>query len=58
MPLDEVKEKVLQVSVWNYDSLSENEFLGAVHINLRELDLSKVSDRWYQLQNIHNTTLH
>ncbi len=53
MPQKEVIERTLQVSVWNYKSLEENEFLGATHIDMKELDLTRETTQWYNLQNLH-----
>ena len=39
--------------MWNYNTLEENEFLGATHIPLAELDLTKESIGWFNLQNVH-----
>jgi hypothetical protein len=38
-----------QVSVWSYDVMQENEFLGQVHIPLASLDLSQENVGWYSL---------
>ncbi|XP_055335345.1 phosphatidylinositol 4-phosphate 3-kinase C2 domain-containing subunit alpha-like [Paramacrobiotus metropolitanus] len=49
MPLDEVKYRVLKVTVWNYDRFKENQFLGGVAINLESFDLTKERSDWYPL---------
>ena len=51
--MKELQERMLQVSVWNYNSLEENEFLGAVFIPLSKLDLSTETKEWYKLQALH-----
>ncbi|KAG8182177.1 hypothetical protein JTE90_017128 [Oedothorax gibbosus] len=48
LPLDVVRHKGLHVSVWDYDRVQENEFLGAVLIPLTH-DLSKETIQWYPL---------
>lgn len=53
IPLDQASQKVLQVTVWSYDGLKENEFLGGVHIRLSEIDLSRESVGWHRLQPLH-----
>ena len=47
-----VKQRQLQVTVWDHDSLGENEFLGGVLIDLDKLDLNKATARWYTLQDL------
>ncbi|OQV22471.1 Phosphatidylinositol 4-phosphate 3-kinase C2 domain-containing subunit alpha [Hypsibius exemplaris] len=49
LPLDEVKYRVLKVTVWNYDRFKENAFLGGIAINLESFDLTKESVEWYTL---------
>ena len=46
-------QRTLQVMVWSYDSLKENEFLGAVHIKLGDIDLTKENIAWFKLQTLH-----
>lgn len=48
LPLDVVRHKALHVSVWDYDRVQENEFLGAVLIPLTH-DLSREITQWYPL---------
>ncbi|GBM21548.1 Phosphatidylinositol 4-phosphate 3-kinase C2 domain-containing subunit alpha [Araneus ventricosus] len=48
LPLEVVRHKALHVSVWDYDRVQENEFLGAVLIPLN-YDLSKEITQWYSL---------
>ncbi|XP_061177401.1 phosphatidylinositol 4-phosphate 3-kinase C2 domain-containing subunit alpha-like [Saccostrea echinata] len=55
MSLDELKQKILQVSVWDHDVLKENNLLGAVYIKLREMDVSKEVPKWYNLEKIQIT---
>ena len=49
MPVEEVSQRQLQVTVWSYDALKENEFLGAVVINLAEFNFSRTTTQWYCL---------
>ena len=53
MSLEDVKGRTLQVTMWNYNTLEENEFLGAIHLKLGDLDLSKETVNWYNLQTLH-----
>ncbi|XP_077976538.1 phosphatidylinositol 4-phosphate 3-kinase C2 domain-containing subunit alpha-like [Styela clava] len=45
----DIKNKQLYVSVWNYEQLNENDFLGSVTLNLDKMDLSKDNTAWYPL---------
>lgn len=49
MPLEHIKTKALQVTVWSHDALQENEFLGGQLITLNGLDLRKEHANWYKL---------
>ncbi|XP_023217148.1 phosphatidylinositol 4-phosphate 3-kinase C2 domain-containing subunit alpha-like [Centruroides sculpturatus] len=49
LPLDIVTRRTLHVSIWNYDRMQENEFLGAVNISLDEINIQKETVKWYQL---------
>ena len=53
MPLESVRNKTLQVSVWNFDRMQENEFLGAVTLKLEDMDLSKENIEWHKLSNYY-----
>ena len=52
MKESEVRYRTLQVTVWDHDMLKENNFLGAVYIKLRDLDLATETTRWYRLQKL------
>jgi hypothetical protein len=40
--------------IWSYDSLKENEFLGAVHLQLSEIDWTRPDNSaWFRLQTLH-----
>lgn len=49
MPLQVIKLKTLQVTVWSHDSLQENEFLGGVKIDLKDLNLKEEIVAWHHL---------
>ncbi|XP_045763916.1 phosphatidylinositol 4-phosphate 3-kinase C2 domain-containing subunit alpha isoform X1 [Maniola jurtina] len=52
LPLEVVKNRSLQATVWNYDSLQENQFLGGVVIPLNSLNLREETVAWYPLEYI------
>lgn len=52
MPLDVVHHRTLQATVWNHDTLQENEFLGGVTLPLQSCDLSRETTEWYSLGNV------
>ncbi|KAH9500501.1 Phosphatidylinositol 4-phosphate 3-kinase C2 domain-containing subunit beta [Bulinus truncatus] len=52
LPEKEIKTKILQVTVWDSGVLKENNFLGAVYIRLRDLDLLKDNECWHKLGRI------
>ncbi|XP_044760959.1 phosphatidylinositol 4-phosphate 3-kinase C2 domain-containing subunit alpha-like [Coccinella septempunctata] len=52
MTLDTVKQRFLRATIWNYDALQENEFLGGVELELGLLDLTTETTEWYPLVNI------
>lgn len=49
MPLENIQNRLLQVTVWSHDSLQENEFLGGVELNLGQLDLREEYIKWFPL---------
>ncbi|XP_064634199.1 phosphatidylinositol 4-phosphate 3-kinase C2 domain-containing subunit alpha-like isoform X2 [Lineus longissimus] len=49
VPLDIIKRKHLQLTVWNYDMLKENEFMGALYLDLSTIDLGKETVAWHKL---------
>lgn len=53
MPLDVVKYRILQATVWSHDSLQENEFLGGIDLELHNIDLTSETTSWYKLSNVH-----
>ena len=52
MPLPDIKQRILQLTVWNYNKVQENTFLGAVYIKLIDAPLHDDTGQWYQLQNL------
>jgi len=52
MPLDVVQSRNLQATVWNHDTLQENEFLGCVLLRLGGIDLTSETVEWYPLGNL------
>ncbi|KAL3279438.1 hypothetical protein HHI36_016949 [Cryptolaemus montrouzieri] len=52
MALDTVQQRFLKATVWNYDPLQENEFLGGVELELALLDLTTETIEWYPLGNM------
>lgn len=42
-----------KVSVWSYDRVQENQFLGAVNIPLESLSLTEEHVAWYPLGHLH-----
>ena len=53
MPLEIIRYRVLQATVWNHDTLQENEFLGGISIPLKDLDLTVENIEWHTLSNIY-----
>ncbi|XP_028129846.1 phosphatidylinositol 4-phosphate 3-kinase C2 domain-containing subunit alpha isoform X1 [Diabrotica virgifera virgifera] len=52
MSLEIIKMRRLQATVWNYDALQENEFMGGVELDLSSLDLTEEISEWYSLVNL------
>ena len=48
---------VLQADVWDFDQTSAPDELGSVHINLESLQRDVVSDQWYRLTYMANSSL-
>lgn len=49
MPIQAIKMKTLQITVWEHDTLQENEFLGGVQLPLVDLNLKEEISGWYRL---------
>ncbi|XP_059060030.1 phosphatidylinositol 4-phosphate 3-kinase C2 domain-containing subunit alpha [Achroia grisella] len=52
LPIEVAQTKSLQATVWHYDSLQENQFLGGVVIPLSALSLRDETVAWYPLEYI------
>ncbi|XP_052751533.1 phosphatidylinositol 4-phosphate 3-kinase C2 domain-containing subunit alpha [Galleria mellonella] len=52
LPIEVVQSRSLQATVWHYDSLQENQFLGGVVIPLSSLPLREETVAWYPLEYI------
>lgn len=48
MPLEMIKQKVLQVAVWENDRVAGNNYLGAALVPLSEMDLLQETVSWYR----------
>ncbi|KAI4457617.1 bitesize isoform i [Holotrichia oblita] len=52
MALDIIMSRTLKATVWNYDALQENQFLGGLELPLRSFDLNTERTEWYPLSNV------
>ncbi len=52
IPLEDLQQKVLQVTVWDYDAVRVNEYLGGVNCYMSTHDLTKETTRWYELKDL------
>ncbi|KAL1487744.1 hypothetical protein ABEB36_015580 [Hypothenemus hampei] len=52
MALDIIKTRTLKATIWSYDPLQENEFMGGVELELGTLELSVEFTEWYPLVNL------
>ncbi|XP_043267002.1 phosphatidylinositol 4-phosphate 3-kinase C2 domain-containing subunit beta isoform X2 [Venturia canescens] len=52
MPLDVVKERTLEATIWNHDTLQENEFLGGIRLPLGRLELTNETVEWFPLGSV------
>ncbi|XP_054004897.1 phosphatidylinositol 4-phosphate 3-kinase C2 domain-containing subunit beta isoform X1 [Hylaeus anthracinus] len=52
MSLDVIKERTLEATIWNHDTLQENEFLGGIRLPLGRLDLTTETIEWFSLGSI------
>ncbi len=46
---NEFPTRILWVSVWDWDRLGKNKFLGEVRLPLSTIDFRDCSEQWYQL---------
>ena len=51
MPLEKVRDRTLQATIWACDRFQENLFLGAVTIPLSDLEPDHEVTDWYDLTN-------
>ncbi|XP_011297544.1 phosphatidylinositol 4-phosphate 3-kinase C2 domain-containing subunit beta isoform X2 [Fopius arisanus] len=49
MPLEVIQDRALEATIWNHDTLQENEFLGGIHLPLSHLDLTRETIEWFPL---------
>ncbi|XP_076625671.1 phosphatidylinositol-4-phosphate 3-kinase catalytic subunit Pi3K68D isoform X4 [Colletes latitarsis] len=52
MSLDVIKERILEATIWNHDTLQENEFLGGIRLPLGRLNLTTETIEWFSLGSI------
>ncbi|XP_020281887.1 phosphatidylinositol 4-phosphate 3-kinase C2 domain-containing subunit beta isoform X1 [Pseudomyrmex gracilis] len=52
MPLEVIKERTLEATIWNHDTLQENEFLGGISLPLGRLDLTNETSEWFPLGSV------
>lgn len=52
MALDIIMGRTLKATVWNYDALQENQFLGGLELPLGSFDLNTERTEWYPLSNV------
>ncbi|XP_058806071.1 phosphatidylinositol 4-phosphate 3-kinase C2 domain-containing subunit beta isoform X2 [Phymastichus coffea] len=52
MPIGVIKERTLEATIWNHDTLQENEFLGGIRLPLSRIDLTKEIIEWFPLGGI------
>lgn len=52
MALDVIKERTLEATIWNHDTLQEYEFLGGIRLPLRRFDLTIETIEWFSLGSI------
>ncbi|XP_076289347.1 phosphatidylinositol-4-phosphate 3-kinase catalytic subunit Pi3K68D isoform X2 [Lasioglossum baleicum] len=52
MSLDVIKERTLEATIWNHDTLQENEFLGGIRLPLGRMELTNEIIEWFSLGSI------
>ncbi|XP_071989064.1 synaptotagmin-like protein 2 [Engystomops pustulosus] len=50
IPQESLRSQTLNVSVWHYDALGQNSFLGEVNLNLGMWDWKFSKRHWYRLE--------
>uniref|UniRef100_A0A8D8S4J0 Phosphatidylinositol 4-phosphate 3-kinase C2 domain-containing subunit alpha n=1 Tax=Cacopsylla melanoneura TaxID=428564 RepID=A0A8D8S4J0_9HEMI len=56
LPYEIIQHRTLQATVWNHDTLQENEFLGGISFPLNDLEMDTEVTAWHPLDNV--TTRH
>lgn len=52
LSFDELQSRILQVTVWDNDSMGVNDYLGGVNCYLSTHDLTKEMTQWFQLKDL------
>lgn len=52
MSLEVIKERTLEATIWNHDTLQENEFLGGLCLPLERFDLTNETIEWFSLGSV------
>ncbi|KAK6626146.1 hypothetical protein RUM43_006451 [Polyplax serrata] len=52
LPLEVIRQRTLEATIWSHDTLQENEFLGGVLLSLHTFPLEKETCEWYSLDNL------
>lgn len=52
LPYEIIQHRTLQATVWNHDTLQENEFLGGITYPLGDLELDTEITGWHPLDNV------
>ncbi|XP_015599951.1 phosphatidylinositol 4-phosphate 3-kinase C2 domain-containing subunit beta isoform X3 [Cephus cinctus] len=52
MPIEVIKERTLEATIWNHDTLQENEFLGGIRLPLGRLNLTSETVEWFPLGSV------
>jgi len=47
--MDDLTSRTLWLSVWDWDGIGRNQFLGEVHLPISSMDLNDPSPSWYTL---------
>ncbi|XP_014237353.1 phosphatidylinositol 4-phosphate 3-kinase C2 domain-containing subunit beta isoform X2 [Trichogramma pretiosum] len=52
MPIDVIKDRTLEATIWNHDTLQENEFLGGIRLPLAKINLAHEIVEWFPLNGV------
>ncbi|XP_012259521.2 phosphatidylinositol 4-phosphate 3-kinase C2 domain-containing subunit beta isoform X3 [Athalia rosae] len=52
MPIEVIKDRTLEATIWNHDTLQENEFLGGIRLPLTRLNLTNETIEWFPLGSV------